>query len=275
MVNLCANYPRLNSESGERKRTESESSIGTTESKRKRSSDSESDQRQRIESESSETREETTSTVTKTTPSSTLSSDPGWDDDFNPFSSGGTTTTTTSPRKSTEETEEGGEGSPTKKKKMKTHISKKEKKALDKLEAEEIARAEQRVLDGEEAEPETVDEFERLVLSSPNSSLCWIKYAAFHLERKEQDKAREVVHRALEKINFREESERLNVYVAWLNLEVVYNDGGGDNNEDAVEDVLAKALKFCDQFTVYPQAAQVFASSGQPERAEKLYKVQK
>ena len=275
MVNLCPNYPRLNSESGERKRTESESSIGTTESKRKRSSDSESDQRQRIESESSETREETTSTVTKTTPSSTLSSDPGWDDDFNPFSSGGTTTTTTSPRKSTEETEEGGEGSPTKKKKMKTHISKKEKKALDKLEAEEIARAEQRVLDGEEAEPETVDEFERLVLSSPNSSLCWIKYAAFHLERKEQDKAREVVHRALEKINFREESERLNVYVAWLNLEVVYNDGGGDNNEDAVEDVLAKALKFCDQFTVYPQAAQVFASSGQPERAEKLYKVQK
>lgn len=276
MVNLCPNYPRLNSESGERKRTESESSIGATESKRKRSSDSESDQRQRIESESSETREETTSTVTKTTPSSTLSSDPGWDADFNPFSSGGTTTTTTtSPRKSTEETEEGEEGSPTKKKKMKTHISKKEKKALDKLEAEEIARAEQRVLDGEEAEPETVDEFERLVLSSPNSSLCWIKYAAFHLERKEQDKAREVVHRALEKINFREESERLNVYVAWLNLEVVYNDGGGDNNEDAVEDVLAKALKFCDQFTVYPQAAQVFASSGQPERAEKLYKVQK
>ena len=134
-MNLCPNYPRLNSESGERKRTESESSIGTTESKRKRSSDSESDQRQRIESESSETREETTSTVTKTTPSSTLSSDPGWDDDFNPFGVSGMT----SPQKSIDETEE-GEASP--KKKVKTHISKKEKKALDKLEAEEIAREE-------------------------------------------------------------------------------------------------------------------------------------
>jgi len=27
--------------------------------------------------------------------------------------------------------------------------------------------------DGEEAEPETAEEFDRLVLASPNSSLCW------------------------------------------------------------------------------------------------------
>jgi rRNA biogenesis protein RRP5 len=56
---------------------------------------------------------------------------------------------------------------------VKTHLSKKEKKELDRLESEEIARAEQRVLDGEEAEPETAEEFDRLVLASPNSSLCW------------------------------------------------------------------------------------------------------
>ena len=65
-----------------------------------------------------------------------MTSDPGWDEDFNPFGVGGTT----SPQKSTDETEEGEAGSP--KKKVKTHISKKEKKALDKLEAEEIAREE-------------------------------------------------------------------------------------------------------------------------------------
>ena len=134
--------------------------------------------------------------------------------------------------------------------------------------AELSSRAEQRVLDGEDAEPETADEFDRLVLSSPSSSLCWIKYVAFHLGRGQTDAARAVVQRALEKISFREEQERLNVYVAWLNLE---NSFGGD--EDVVEDVLAKALKFCDQFAIYPQAAQVFASSGKPERAEKLYKV--
>ena len=64
-----------------------------------------------------------------------MTSDPGWDDDFNPFGVG----ETTSSKKSTDETEEEA-GSP--KKKVKTHISKKEKKALDKLEAEEIAREE-------------------------------------------------------------------------------------------------------------------------------------
>ena len=133
----CHARRRLNSESGERKRTESESSVGTTETKRKRSGDSESDQRQRNESESSETREETTtSTMTTKSRPPTMSSDPGWDDDFNPFGGG----EMTSPRKSSEETEE-GHGSPMKKK-VKTHISKKEKKALDKMEAEEIAREE-------------------------------------------------------------------------------------------------------------------------------------
>ena len=127
------------------------------------------------------------------------------------------------------------------------------------------------MLDGEDAEPETAEEFDRLVLSSPSSSLCWIKYVAFHLGRNDADAARAVVQRALEKISFREEQERLNVYVAWLNLENSF--GGGGEDDSAVEDVLAKALKFCDQFAIYPQAAQVFASSGKTERAEKLYKV--
>jgi hypothetical protein len=29
--------------------------------------------------------------------------------------------------------------------------------------------------------PQSADDFERLILSSPNSSVCWIKYTAFHL----------------------------------------------------------------------------------------------
>ena len=130
-MNLRHDYHRQNSESGERKRTESESSTGATESKRKRSGESESSE---TGAEAATPTSLATESVSKSTPS-TLTSDPGWDEDFNPFGVGGMT----SPQKSTEETEE-GEGSP--KKKVKTHISKKEKKALDKLEAEEIAREE-------------------------------------------------------------------------------------------------------------------------------------
>ena len=46
----------------------------------------------------------------------------------------------------------------------------------------EAAKVEQRVMDGEVATPETVEEFERLVMASPDSSLCWIQYMAFHMQ---------------------------------------------------------------------------------------------
>lgn len=183
--------------------------------------------------------------------------DPGWDEDFNPWDKSGAKTS---------ESSEGGDNE-TQKKKTKSHLSKKEKKELDRMEAEEIARAEQRILDGEEAEPETTEEFDRLVLSSPNSSICWIKYMAFHMGRQEYEKAREVAKRALEKINFREDEEKLNVYMAWFNLE---NSFGSDETTD---EVFAKAIKFNDEYKVYKQAANIYSLSDKPEKALKLLKV--
>lgn len=90
--------------------------------------------------------------------------DPGWEAEYNPWGVG---------LNGSNDADKNGEVNAEKSKKLKTHLSKKEKKELDRLEAEEIARAEQRVLDGEEAEPETAEEFDRLVMASPNSSLCW------------------------------------------------------------------------------------------------------
>lgn len=79
--------------------------------------------------------------------------DPGWEEDFDPWSE---------VKQETAEHDDEDEG-PEAKKRRKTHISKKEKKMLDKIEAEEIARAERRALTGqeEEVEPETPDEFDR------------------------------------------------------------------------------------------------------------------
>jgi rRNA biogenesis protein RRP5 len=67
------------------------------------------------------------------------------------------------------------------------------KKAREEKEAA-IARAEAARLQGDSA-PETVEDFERLVLSSPNSSFVWIKYMAFMLSLTEVDKARAVAER--------------------------------------------------------------------------------
>lgn len=61
---------------------------------------------------------------------------------------------------------------------------------------------------------------------------------AFQLQLSEVEKAREVGRRALKAINFREEQERLNVWIALLNLETSY---GTDTSLDAVFKEAARA----------------------------------
>ena len=100
------------------------------------------------------------------------------------------------------------------------------------------------LISGKDLAPENVDEFDKLVLTSPDSSLCWIQYIAFHMERKDYTLARTVVKRALEKINFREEKERFNIYMAWFNLE---NNFG---TEDDTIKVFKEALQCNDEYKV-------------------------
>ena len=67
-------------------------------------------------------------------------------------------------------------------------------------------KAETQLLDGSRL-PQSVGEFDRLVLQSPDSSLVWLRYMTFHLELTEVDKARAVAERALKTISFRCELE--------------------------------------------------------------------
>ena len=61
---------------------------------------------------------------------------------------------------------------------------------------------EQTLLDTNRA-PETPDDFDRLLVSRPNSSAVWVQYMAFYLHTAEVDKARGVAERALRTISFR------------------------------------------------------------------------
>jgi len=149
---------------------------------------------------------------------------------------------------------------------QKRHVSKSAAKKLTAAEDEAAARLEQRVMDGEVAAPETTEEFERLVMGSPDSSLCWIQFMAHHMQTCEYDLARAVAKRALERINFREEGERLNIFLAWLNLENSFG------SEDTLEVVLKEALQCNDQFKVYSQMAAIYAQSGKIKEAEKIFK---
>lgn len=70
--------------------------------------------------------------------------------------------------------------------------------------------------------PTTADDFDRMVLSSPNSSILWLQYMAFHLENADIEKARTVAQRAIKTISFREDQEKFNVWIGLLNLEHMY-----------------------------------------------------
>jgi rRNA biogenesis protein RRP5 len=90
------------------------------------------------------------------------------------------------------------------------------KKHEKELRARELALAEGRLL------PDSVNDFERLIIGQPNSSFLWIQYIAFHVKNADIDAARVIANRALRTIHFREEDEKFNVWVALLNMEYRY-----------------------------------------------------
>lgn len=119
-------------------------------------------------------------------------------------------------------------------------------KKKEKAEREqEIRAAEKRLLENDM--PRNADEFEKLVRSSPNSSFVWIKYMAFALSMADVEKARSIAERALKTINIREENEKLNVWVAYFNLENEY----GNPPEEAVLKVFQRALQYNDPKKVH------------------------
>ncbi|XP_036380286.1 protein RRP5 homolog isoform X1 [Megalops cyprinoides] len=143
--------------------------------------------------------------------------------------------------------------------------SKKEKE-LEKRQAEkELSQLESELMDPSQR-PQTSGSFERLVLSSPDSSLVWLQYMAFHLQATEIEQARAVAERALKTISFREEQEKLNVWVALLNLENLYG------TEESLQKVFERALQYCEPLPVYQQLADIYTESNKHKEAESLYK---
>uniref|UniRef100_A0AAV2LNK6 Protein RRP5 homolog n=1 Tax=Knipowitschia caucasica TaxID=637954 RepID=A0AAV2LNK6_KNICA len=114
--------------------------------------------------------------------------------------------------------------------------------------------------------PEDDAAFERLLLGSPDSSLLWLQYMAHHLQATQIEQARAVAERALKTISFREEQEKLNVWVALLNLENMYG------TEESLKKVFERALQFCEPMPVYQQLADVYAKTDKTKEAESLYK---
>ncbi|XP_019115723.2 protein RRP5 homolog isoform X2 [Larimichthys crocea] len=141
------------------------------------------------------------------------------------------------------------------------HELEQEKKAAEKA----LVEREAQLMDPS-LRPQDSAAFERLLLGSPNSSLLWLQYMAHHLQATQIEQARAVAERALKTISFREEQEKLNVWVALLNLENMYG------TEESLKKVFERAQQFCEPMPVYQQLADIYAKSDKTKEAEGLYK---
>ncbi|PWY88997.1 nucleic acid-binding protein [Aspergillus heteromorphus CBS 117.55] len=114
--------------------------------------------------------------------------------------------------------------------------------------------------------PQSVADYERLLLGEPDSSLLWLQYMAFQLELGEVDKAREIAERALRTITIGQDAEKLNIWVAMLNLENTYG------TDDTVEEVFKRACQYNDTQEVYERLISIYIQSGKNEQADDIFR---
>jgi rRNA biogenesis protein RRP5 len=104
--------------------------------------------------------------------------------------------------------------------------------------------------------PQTAEDYERLLLGQPDSSDLWIRYMAFQAQVSEPARAREIAGRALKTINIREEAEKLNVWIAYLNLE---NNFGTD---ETLAEVFKRACQYNDEQVVHERLINIYVVTG-------------
>ena len=173
-----------------------------------------------------------------------------WDDDKN--------------AKDEEDEEDAADEGPKSKSKSKRERAK--EKAAKEL---ELHRKEQALRDKADAAPETAQDFEKLIMSSPRSSYVWLRYMAFQMSVGAYDEARSVAERALKAIPADDEDERMNVWVAYLNLENLH---GKPSPREALLKLFYRATKVANPKKLHLTLAGIYDRSGQDDMAAQTLK---
>ncbi|KAK6204350.1 uncharacterized protein RJT21DRAFT_116749 [Scheffersomyces amazonensis] len=128
-------------------------------------------------------------------------------------------------------------------------------------------RVEDKTADINTRAPQSVSDFERLLIGNPSSSILWMNYMSFQLQLSEIDKAREIGERALKTINYREEAEKMNIWIALLNLENTFG------TDETLEETFKRATQYLDSFVAHQKLVGIYTMSEKYNKAQELYKV--
>jgi len=151
---------------------------------------------------------------------------------------------------------------------VKEEVKPKGKTKMSKYEKEEKLRwKEQKDLEEDIDNVDSKDGYERLILRNPNSSFLWIRYVAFTLESEDIKKARVQVERALKVINFQNEQEKLNLWLAYINLEFSFGE------ETKLIQVFQRALAANNPLVVYRRMIELYKNSSNWAMVDQLSRV--
>lgn len=113
--------------------------------------------------------------------------------------------------------------------------------------------------------PQSVGDFERLLVGNPNLSIMWMNFMSFQLQLGDVEKARGVGERALKTINYREEQEKLNIWIAMLNLENTFG------SEELLQEVFARGCQYMDPLVMHRKLVGIYVLLEKFGEADALY----
>lgn len=118
----------------------------------------------------------------------------------------------------------------------------------------------------EGAVPKKMEDFERMLVADYDQSYLWIQYMAFMLEKLDADSARRIAERAVKQISITAEDEKLNLWIAYMNLESKFG------TTEQLQKVVKRALDVNDRKKIYLQLINIYKTSGKADLVEDIYK---
>ena len=138
------------------------------------------------------------------------------------------------------------------------------KTTKDEMDEEAAVSAKERALLTEN-KLETDADFERALMSAPNSSYFWSRWVAQKVHEGNIKKAREIAEKALTKIGDREEDEKFNVWVVYLNLERQYG------TRESFSVLLRRAESMSKPKPIAAEAIKMLLKADRRQEAEEIY----
>ncbi|KAK5955833.1 rRNA biogenesis protein rrp5 [Knufia fluminis] len=113
--------------------------------------------------------------------------------------------------------------------------------------------------------PQSVNDFERLLLSEPDNANLWVQFMAFYIDLGDIDAARDVAEKALKSIGLAQEQAKQFVWVALFNLENTFGD------DETLDATLQRACQTNDPEEMHSRLASIYIQSGKHEKADELF----